>query len=203
MPTPILSTPVTRPTSITLRAALLAGATAAVCLAAPHAHASRFAVAGQSRTPATGPTVTQRAVTGPYRVVMSIGPLENMYTMAEYRKKRPRHGELILSGAGMMGRMHNASMGMFAPHHLEAHIYNARDGKVVTTARVGITVTDLHTRRVIVVLVLTMEGIGEGVKDFHYGNTIMLMTEHYRVGVTVNGARASFVVNWREPSSSM
>jgi len=192
----------TRTSTAIICGALYAGA--ALFVAAPHAYAvTRTTTPSQAGTSIMGPMITQHAIAGSYRVVMSIGPIEKMYTQAEYRKQHPTHGELILSGAGMMGNMHGAGMSMFAPHHLEIHVYNAHSGNVVTNARVSITVTDLHTKRVIVVPVMTMEGIGEGVRDFHYGNTVMLMTEHYRVGVTINGTRASFVVNWHEPSSGM
>jgi len=192
----------TRTSTAIIRGALCAGA--ALFVAAPHAYAvNHTATLTRTGAAATGPTITRQTVAGPYRVVLSIGPIEKMYTQAEYRAQHPTHGELILSGAGMMGNIHGSGMSMFAPHHLEVHVYNVRGGAVVTDARVGITVTDLHTKRVIVVTVMTMEGIGEGVRDFHYGNTVMLMTEHYRVGVTINNARTSFIVNWREPSAGM
>jgi len=191
-----------RTSTVIMRGALYAGA--AVFLAASPAYAvTHTATFARTGAAVTGPMITQHAIAGSYRVVMSIGPIEKMYTQAEYRKQHPTHGELILSGASMMGNMHGSGMSMFAPHHLEIHVYNVRGGTVVTNARVSITVTDLHTKRMIVVPVMTMEGIGEGVRDFHYGNTVMLMTEHYRVGVTINNARASFVVNWHEPSAGM
>ncbi len=41
--------------------------------------------------------------------------------------------------------------------------------------------------------VATMEGIGEGVSDFHYGNNVELTTGHHiTVTVTLNGQRAVF-----------
>jgi hypothetical protein len=150
---------------------------------------------------AMSPAVTQQALSGPYRVVLHIGPVEKMYTLAQYHKLHPKSGEIMLRG---MMTMATGTMGMNTtrkPHHLEVHIYSRRTERVVANVKCAIAITDLHTKRKTMVPVVVMEGIGEGPQDLHYGNNVMLMTEHYRVDVTINSVRVSFSVFWHEPSS--
>jgi hypothetical protein len=162
-------------------------------------------VASPAASAAAPPQITEQVMAGKYRVVLHIGPVEKMYTLPQYHKLHPKTGEIILGGPmGSMGDMNSRSMnGMLAPHHLEAHIYSARTGAVVTKAHVSISLVDLHTKKVTMVPVMTMQGIGAGPKDLHYGNSVMLMTEHYRVDIVVDGMPVHFTVAWHEPSMSM
>lgn len=93
--------------------------------------------------------------------------------------------------------------GMLTAHHLEVHIFTTRGGHVVTTAHVTITLTDLHTKTTTIVPIMTMQGLTSGRADFHYGNIVMLMTEHYRVDVTINKIPVHFTVAWQEPGKGM
>lgn len=170
---------------------------------------SQSLTAGAAMTPLTAgaamaPHMTRTVLSGPYKIVLSIGPAEKMYSLADYKKMHPKVGEIMLSGTMMMNGME--SMGansMFAPHHLEVHIYSATSGTVVRHANVAISITDLHTKKVTKIPVATMQGIGAGAKDYHYGNNVALMTEHYAVGISVNGRHVTFTIFWQEPQPSM
>jgi hypothetical protein len=148
---------------------------------------------------AMGPQLTQQALAGPYRVVLRIGSVEKMYTLAQYHKLHPKSGEIMLKGIMTLRTM--GMNKMLKPHHLEVHVYSRRTGRVVANANCAITITDLHTTRKTMVPVVVMEGIGAGPQDLHYGNNVMLMTGHYRVGVTINSVHVSFTVFWHEPSA--
>ena len=93
--------------------------------------------------------------------------------------------------------------GRRGPHHLEVHIYNSRTGVVVPSAAVTITLTDLHTKKSIIVTPLLMQGIGAGKQDIHYGNMVLLMTAPYRVDVTINGHHVRYAVTWHEADHGM
>ena len=144
------------------------------------------------------PHVTKQATAGPYHVVFSLGPLEKMYTPAQVKRLHPKEGEVMLSG---MMAPRSSTKGMLTAHHLEVHIFTTRGGHVVTTAHVTITLTDLHTKTTTIVPIMTMQGLTSGRADFHYGNIVMLMTEHYRVDVTINGIPVHFTVAWQEPGT--
>ncbi len=175
------------------------------CIAAAALVASLAAVGGLPRVQAAGsttgaPHVTKQATAGPYHVVFAIGPMEKMYTPAQIKTLHPKDGEVMLSG--MMSPM-DSRKGMLTPHHLEVHISTTRGDHVVTTAHVTITLTDLHTMTTTRVPIMTMQGITTGRADFHYGNIVMLMTEHYRIDVTINRIPVHFTVAWQERAPGM
>lgn len=93
------------------------------------------------------------------------------------------------------GGMGSMSMGAKAcNHHIEIHIVNRRTGKVVTHARVTLSLTNTHMHSVINVPIMTMVGANEGMGDFHYGNNIYAPTGVYTVSARVNSTKASFAV---------
>ncbi len=174
-----------------IAAAALLASLGILCAVPPVQAASPAAIAA--------PHVTKEATVGPYHVVFAIGPMEKMYTPAQVKKLHPKDGEVMLSG--MMAPM-GTMKGRLAPHHLEVHISTARGGQVITTAHVAISLTDLHTKATTRVPIMTMQGIISGKADFHYGNIVMLMTEHYRVDVTINGVPVHFTVVWQTSGMS-
>lgn len=88
-----------------------------------------------------------------------------MYTPAQVKTKHPASGEVMLAGK-MVGGMAGMEMGGGSRRHLAEHICSG--GKVVTGAHPAITVNGA------MVPVAVMEGVGEGVSDYHYGNNVNL-----------------------------
>jgi hypothetical protein len=122
---------------------------------------------------------------GPYVFALSIGPTETMYTPAEAKSKHPRSGEVMLAGK-MVGGMAGMDMSTGPQRHLEVHICRA-GGQVVTGAHPMITVYGA------MVPVAVMEGVGQGVADYHYGNNVNLRTgQKVTVVVKLNGRTATF-----------
>ena len=122
---------------------------------------------------------------GPYVFALSIGPTEAMYTPAEVKSKHPKSGEVMLAGK-MVGGMAGMDMTTGPQRHLEVHICKT-GGQVVTGAHPTITVDGA------MVPVAVMEGVGEGVADYHYGNNVSLKTgQKVTVVVKLNGQTATF-----------
>jgi hypothetical protein len=155
-----------------------------------------------SSVAAAGPQIRATATVASYRAVLMIGPNEPMYTLADYRAHHYKTGEIILKGM-MPSMMTMPQGGMLVPHHLEVHIYNLRTGSVVSSASVAIKLTDMHTKKGLVVTPLLMQGIGAGKQDLHYGNMVLLMTEHYVLDVWINGHHVRYAVNWHEAGQGM
>jgi hypothetical protein len=125
-----------------------------------------------------------------YMIALQIGPAEDMYTAAQVKAGGITSGELMLGGT--TGAIH---MRMASTRHLEVHIC-ARSGAVVTGAHPTITVGDRSANALAMsVPIATMEGIGLGRADYHYGNNIALAAGHQAtVTVTLNGEQALFHV---------
>jgi hypothetical protein len=122
---------------------------------------------------------------GPYVFALSIGPTETMYTPAQVKAKHPASGEVMLAGK-MVGGMAGMDKSTGGQRHLEVHICNA-GGAVVTGAHPTITVNGA------MVPVAVMQGVGEGVSDYHYGNNVNLSTgQKVTVVVKLNGHTAVF-----------
>jgi cytochrome c biogenesis protein CcdA len=135
--------------------------------------------------------------TASYVIALQIGPAQKMYTAAQVKRLHPKSGELML--AGTMSAMH---MGMASTRHLEVHICT-RNRAVVTGAHPTITVDDPSGKTMLMkVPIATMEGIGMGKADYHYGNNVELAAGHHvMVTVKLNGEQAVFHV--RVASSAM
>jgi len=143
--------------------------------------------------PAFGAVITRRATTATYKLTLSVGPTEAMYTMDEVKAKHPKTGEVMVGESTSMGGM---SMGR-ANRHLEVHIAARATGKTVTNVSPTITLTDTSAMsgmsKAQKVNAMAMEGIGEGAADLHYGDNVKLTPGHvYRVVVTIKGEKAEF-----------
>ncbi len=148
---------------------------------------------------AAGGVVTKTMPAGPYKLTIDIGPLEQMYTMAQMKKTHPMTGEIMVSGTMTMSGM--GMNGMKPNHHLELHIYNGTTGKTITKAMVMITVHDTMGKLVERVPIATMYGIKEGMTDFHFGNNVALKAGNYQVVTQVNKMTATFKVTVGKASS--
>src|SRR5262249_17176045 len=135
--------------------------------------------------------VIRRTVTTPtYKLTLSVGPVEKMYTAAEVKAKHPTDGEVMVGPSMSMGGMSMSD----ANRHLEVHVTARASGKVVTNAKPAITLTDTTGMAMAEkVDAMAMQGIGEGGADLHYGDNVTLTTGHtYQVLVKVKGEKATF-----------
>jgi hypothetical protein len=143
--------------------------------------------------PAWGAVITRTATTPTYKLTLSVGPVEKMYTAEEVKAKHPTDGEVMVGHSMSMGGM---SMGD-ANRHLEVHVASRATGKVVTSAQPTITLTDTNDMSGMAmadkVNAMAMQGIGEGIADLHYGDNVKLTGGHmYKVVVKVKGEKATF-----------
>jgi hypothetical protein len=142
---------------------------------------------------AWGAVITRTATTPTYKLTLSVGPVEKMYTAAEVKAKHPSDGEVMVGHSMSMDGM---SMGD-ANRHLEVHVASRATGKVVTNAQPTITLTDTSGMSGMAmsekVNAMAMQGIGEGIADLHYGDNVKLTAGHtYKVVVKVKGEKATF-----------
>jgi hypothetical protein len=140
--------------------------------------------------PASAALITRHATTATYKLTLSVGPVETMYTADEVQMKHPTSGEVMV---GHTMTMEGMTMGS-ANRHLEVHVVSRSTGKVVTNVRPTITYTDTSAMTMSQkVNAMAMQGIGEGTADLHYGDNVKLTVGHaYKVVVTVKGEKATF-----------
>ncbi len=151
------------------------------------------AVAAGGAAAKPGPCATGQVVkTHSYLFALDLGSVETMYTPAQVKATHPKSGEVMLSGS-MTSGMAGMTMSPSGVRHLEVHICTS-GGAVFTKGHPTIVIVDMSSKNpMMMVPVATMEGIGEGVSDFHYGNNVELTTGHHlTVTVTLNGQRAVF-----------
>lgn len=127
--------------------------------------------------------------TASYVFALDIEPMQKMYTVAQVKAEHPKTGEVMFSGT--MSAM--AGMAMADVRHLELHICT-RAGSVVVGAKPSIVIEDASAKTMSMrVPIVTMEGIGEGKDDYHYGNNVALAAgAHITVTATLDGQRAVF-----------
>jgi hypothetical protein len=155
--------------------------------------ATVLAAAALLAAPAWGAVITRTATTPTYKLTLSVGPVEKMYTAAEVKAKHPTDGEVMVGHSMSTGGM---SMGD-ANRHLEVHVDSRATGKVVPNAQPTIALTDTNgmsgTAMFEKVNAMAMQGVGEGVGDLHYGDNVKLIPGHrYKVVVKVKGEKATF-----------
>ena len=78
--------------------------------------------------------------------------------------------------------------------HLEVHAFDKKTGNVVKTVMPEITVTNKVSGQAQNVPVVTMQGLADGVGDFHHGNNVLMPSGTYTVSVIVNGESANFSI---------
>src|SRR5437870_13834956 len=81
---------------------------------------------------AAAATIMRQATTASYKLTLSVGPVEAMYTPAEVKAKHPTSGEVMLAGGSTStgGMPMGGSM-----RDLSVHIHSRATGKVVTNAK--------------------------------------------------------------------
>jgi hypothetical protein len=149
------------------------------------------------------PPLHQKAQTAHYGLVLKIGQMEMIYSKADVAKMHPTSGEVMTGGTMAMagsgnvfpgGKSSGSGMGMEDTRHLEVHVTDRATGKVVTTGKTQITVTNDATTMSKKIPVATMYGVKDGPSDWHYGNNVSMPPGSYTVRVTVNGEQAAFHV---------
>lgn len=137
---------------------------------------------------------TATATTRSYRLVLDVGPVEEMYAPSYVRSHHPTSGEVMLGGTMTMASGPDA-------RHLEVHICQRANDHVVQGANPVLRLTDNTAGSSQAVPVSTMEGVGSGPGDFHYGNNVVVVPGHaYTLAVSVGGQRASLA--FTEPAAS-
>lgn len=146
-------------------------------------------------------TLTEVGSSPLYNLSLEIGPVQPMYSPQQVQALHPKRGEIMFSGQmvmppGMEG-MTNMDAASFPPNwrHLEVHVYDKKTGDVVRNLEPVITVTASGGQSQPVPIV-TMQGIADGPKDFHYGNNVVMPPASYVVDVQVGDQRASFDVSF-------
>lgn len=142
---------------------------------------------------------SQTVTTASHVFILSLGPQATMYSPQQVRRTHPMHGEVMLAGKmqgsamkGMGGMNSGGAMaGMTAMKHLEVHICSRKGRKVVMAPSPSIVMTSGRSMQTIPVA--TMEGVGEGVSDLHFGNNVRIQGGHaYAVKVTEGSDHAVF-----------
>jgi hypothetical protein len=142
--------------------------------------------------------ITRVDSTRSYNLTLEVGPLQPMYTQAQASAQRPKAGEVMFTGQMVMppGMAGMESMaGMTAPpgwHHLEVHVFDRTSGYPVRGLAPVITVINVGSGQALTVPIVTMQGLNEGARDFHYGNNVELPAGRYRVTATAGGQTGAF-----------
>jgi hypothetical protein len=165
------------------RLPVLVGACVALALIFAGAGAARGEVAAAANPCATG-TVAR---TPSYVLALVIGPREAMYLPSEVQARNIKKGQVMLGG----------EMSMIGPvpagkrtYNLEVHVCT-KSGVVVTKLKPAILVREATAGRATPVPAAIMAGVAEGIRDYHYGNDVVLTPgARVTVTVTVKGERA-------------
>jgi hypothetical protein len=141
--------------------------------------------------------ITKVGSTGSFNLSFEVGPLQPMYTPQQQATQHPKAGEVMFTGQMVMppGMADMESMaGMSAPnwYHLEVHFYDRTSGYPVKGLSPVVTVANTATGQAQTVPIVTMQGLNEGVRDFHYGNNIELPKGRYHVTAAANGEAGEF-----------
>jgi hypothetical protein len=133
---------------------------------------------------------------GGYRLVLEVGPAEAM-SMNAKTGERTLGGKNATCGIKTLKIMAITSSGASAAapcnHHLELHVYKGK--QVVKNARVNIAVINSQRRFLMIVPIMTMFRVDKGMRDFQYGNNVLLAAGDYSVQATVNSATAIFGIH--------
>jgi hypothetical protein len=132
-------------------------------------------------------------------MVVYLGPLAQMFAAGQVPSSVPANSEVMLNGAMTPAAGPDAQ-------HLEIHICSRKSGEVVVGVNPTITLTDTTTGIATRVEVATMEGVGAGQSDLHYGNNVTAPVGHsFAVTVDLSGESATLRFNRRadDPAQSV
>jgi hypothetical protein len=146
-------------------------------------------------------SVSMSKVAGSYKIALIIGAAEtmsmNMHGHASERMIGGKNATCSMS-MHMQAMIAGLATKQMCNHHVEVHVHNRANGKVITNAAVTIVLQSkgMHGASMMIkVPIMTMEGMHAGTSDFHYGNNIYAAAGKYTVHVTVNRVKADFSVS--------
>ena len=139
--------------------------------------------------------VIKTATVDGMRIELNILPAEPFFTQEEVRSKKVKEGMLIISGAEPLSLEANKR----SHRHLVVHIFDAKSGKAITTAKVSMNFQQLDAKGKPIgdsvnVPIVIMQAIGKGVESTHYGNNAVMPAGSYSVTVVANGKKVGFQV---------
>ncbi len=139
--------------------------------------------------------VIKTATVGGMRIELHILPAEPFFTADEVTTKKVKAGMLIISGAEPLSLEANTHPN----RHLVIHIFDAKTGKAITTAKVSMNFRQLDAKRKPIgesvnVPIVIMQAIGKGLESTHYGNNVVMPAGSYSVTVVANGKKVGFQV---------
>ncbi len=139
--------------------------------------------------------VMKTTTVGGMRIELHILPAEPFFTADEVTSKKVKEGMLIISGAEPLSLEANTRPN----HHLVVHIFDAKTGKAITTAKVSMNFQKLDAKEKptgdsVNVPIVIMQAIGKGVESTHYGNNVVMPAGSYSVTVVANGKKVAFQV---------
>jgi hypothetical protein len=147
--------------------------------------------------------VIKTATVGHMRIELYILPAEPFFTADEVTTKKVHEGMLIISGAEPLSLEANTRPN----RHLVVHIFDAKTGKAMTTAKVSINFRQLDakgkpTGDSVNVPIVIMQVIGKGLESTHYGNNVVMPAGSYSVTVVANGKKVGFQVMLSEDATT-
>jgi hypothetical protein len=139
---------------------------------------------------------------GGMRIELHILPAEPFFTADEVAAKKVKAGMLIMGGAEPLA----LDADTHPNHHLVVHIFDAKTGKAITTAKASINFQQLDAKRKPIgdsvnVPMVMMQAIGKGPESTHYGNNVIMPAGYYSITVVVNGKKVVFQVMLSEDAT--
>lgn len=143
--------------------------------------------------------VIKKATVDGMRIELNILPAEPFFTQDEVTRQKVKEGMLIISGAEPL----SLEAKIRSNRHLVVHIFDAKTGKAITTAKVSMNFQRLDTKgkpsgNSVDVPVVIMQVIGKGLESTHYGNNVIMPAGPYLVTVVANGKKVAFQVKLSE-----
>jgi hypothetical protein len=139
--------------------------------------------------------VIKKATVDGMRIELNILSAEPFFTQDEVTSKKVKEGMLIISGAEPLSPEANTRPN----RHLVVHIFDAKTGKAITTAKVSMNFQQLDAKGKPIgdsvnVPIVIMQVIGKGSESTHYGNNVIMPAGSYSVTVAANGKKVVFQV---------
>jgi hypothetical protein len=142
----------------------------------------------------------QQVDTAGYRMVLTVGDREAMYTQDEVDAKAPMSGELMVAGTMMdPGTAGSSGGGMMSGNvadtrHVEVAICDLATGSTVTGGDVTMMVA-AGGAAARPMSVAEMRGLDEPATQTHYGNNVPMVPGMSMVSFTVNGQTGTFKIS--------
>ena len=147
---------------------------------------TRTAGAIASMEPLTGTTIVKTTVSGPYKLVLKIGPPEKIFTVDQARRLHPKAGEIAIIGTAP------TSDAITANHYLALYLYSRATGASVSNVKLSLSIILPNGTARREPAGIVMQRIGSGPADRHYGANVSLPNGPYRVVVQVEEPSSSF-----------